>query len=61
MIMRCMRQQGDFQEGVRALLVDKDNTPVWRPATLAEVSDTAIDGYFESLGPYELQLPVVSP
>lgn len=36
----------DFREGVRALLVDKDNAPRWTPATLAEVSREWIDSHF---------------
>ncbi|MFI4981145.1 MAG: enoyl-CoA hydratase/isomerase family protein, partial [Nevskiales bacterium] len=36
----------DFAEGVRALLVDKDNQPRWTPATLAEVSDAWIAQHF---------------
>lgn len=37
----------DFYEGVRALLVDKDKSPQWRPKTLAEVSSSRVAEYFE--------------
>ncbi|MGQ5521848.1 enoyl-CoA hydratase/isomerase family protein [Chitinimonas sp. PSY-7] len=42
---QCCRHP-DFAEGVRALLVDKDNAPRWFPTTLAEVSDAYIEGFF---------------
>jgi enoyl-CoA hydratase len=45
----------EFFEGVRAVIIDKDNAPDWRPATLAEVSDADIDAYFAPL-PDELDL-----
>ena len=37
---------GDFAEGVRALLIDKDNAPRWQPASLGEVSAAYLDEYF---------------
>jgi enoyl-CoA hydratase len=46
----------DFYEGVRALLVDKDMTPRWRPAALAEVSDAEVERYFAPLPGKELDL-----
>lgn len=39
----------DFYEGVRAILIDKDNAPAWQPASLAEVSDADVEGYFAAL------------
>ncbi|MTI17386.1 enoyl-CoA hydratase/isomerase family protein [Rhodobacteraceae bacterium RKSG542] len=37
----------DFYEGVRAVLVDKDHSPKWSPATLEAVSDADIAAYFD--------------
>jgi enoyl-CoA hydratase len=46
----------DFQEGVRAVLIDKDGAPHWRPDQLVGVKETDIAGYFASLGARELPL-----
>ncbi|XP_054784054.1 3-hydroxyisobutyryl-CoA hydrolase-like protein 1, mitochondrial [Prosopis cineraria] len=37
---------GDFCEGVRARMVDKDMAPKWDPPTLDKVSDDMVDQYF---------------
>jgi enoyl-CoA hydratase len=39
----------DFFEGVRAVLVDKDNAPKWQPATIAELEAGEIERYFAPL------------
>ncbi|MDP6953923.1 MAG: enoyl-CoA hydratase/isomerase family protein [Alphaproteobacteria bacterium] len=44
----------DFAEGVRALLIDKDNAPAWQPANLEAVTDDAIEAYFAPLGARDL-------
>ena len=37
----------DFFEGIRALIIDKDNRPIWQPSTHAGVSTERVLGYFE--------------
>jgi enoyl-CoA hydratase len=39
----------DFAEGVRAVILDKDNAPRWRPDTLEGVSDADLDAIFAPL------------
>jgi enoyl-CoA hydratase len=48
-------QGHDFFEGIRALLVEKDNAPRWQHASLAAVSASEVVGYFASLGERELR------
>lgn len=42
-------QRHDFLEGVRAVIVDKDNAPRWDPPTLEAVDTTLLDGIFAVL------------
>jgi enoyl-CoA hydratase len=39
----------DFAEGVRAVIVDKDNAPQWNPATPEGVTDDLLDAIFAPL------------
>ena len=54
-VSRICRAQ-DFYEGVRALIVDKDHAPQWRPASLAEVDAGAVARYFAPIAGAELGL-----
>lgn len=42
-------QGHDFPEGIRAVIIDKDNTPRWRPERLQDVTSNAVEAYFSPL------------
>jgi enoyl-CoA hydratase len=46
----------DYYEGVRAVVIDKDNAPRWQPARLEDVSEAEVAAYFAPLGSGELRL-----
>ncbi|KAL1202094.1 3-hydroxyisobutyryl-CoA hydrolase-like protein 5 [Cardamine amara subsp. amara] len=48
----------DVYEGIRALTIDKDNSPKWNPATLDEVDDEKVNFVFKPLeDDIELHIP----
>ena len=53
----CARH--DFQEGVRALIVDKDNAPKWSPATREGVTQAMLDEIFAPLPSVDEWTPLV--
>jgi len=50
-------QTHDFKEGVRALLIDKDNAPQWDPPTPEGVTDDMLDDLFATLPASEQWTP----
>jgi enoyl-CoA hydratase len=46
----------DFYEGIRAVIIDKDNRPCWQPSSLAGVTAETVEDYFAPLE-RELVLP----
>jgi enoyl-CoA hydratase len=48
----------DFAEGVRAVLVDKDNAPKWNPATPEGVTEDSLDAIFAALPAQEEWKPL---
>ena len=47
----------DFAEGIRAQLVDKDRSPSWQPATIAQVPDAMVEACFAPAPDGDLALP----
>ena len=50
---RLMRQP-DYFEGVRAIIVDKDQQPRWTIASLDQIDPARVDAYFAPLGEQDL-------
>jgi enoyl-CoA hydratase len=51
-------QRHDFLEGVRAVIVEKDNHPRWDPATLEGVTEAMLDEIFAPLPSAEEWTPL---
>ena len=49
MAKASVQQGSDFYEGIRSVLVDKDNSPKWKPANLEEVTDGMIYKFFSPM------------
>ena len=50
-LVRRNFEHGEVLEGVRALVIDKDNAPKWNPATLEEVTPEMVERFFEPAWP----------
>lgn len=48
----------DFAEGVRAVLIDKDNAPRWNPAAPEGITEAKLDALFAPLPPQEEWTPL---
>ncbi|MGZ5202594.1 MAG: enoyl-CoA hydratase/isomerase family protein [Telluria sp.] len=50
-VVRRNFENGEVLEGVRALVIDKDNAPKWNPPTLEEVTPEMVARFFEPVWP----------
>ncbi len=55
-VSHIVSYQSDFYEGVRAVLIDKDQNPTWKPGTVEGVTDDMVAAHFNELGDKELVL-----
>ncbi|CAI2371968.1 unnamed protein product [Moneuplotes crassus] len=56
-ISQRFMEHGEFFEGVRALLIDKDQSPKWRHSAIEEVTQEEIDTFFNRDEELDLDLP----
>jgi enoyl-CoA hydratase/carnithine racemase len=50
-VVRRNFEHGEVLEGVRALVIDKDNAPKWNPPTLEQVTPEMVGRFFEPVWP----------
>jgi enoyl-CoA hydratase len=52
-IVNRVAREPDFYEGIRAVVIDKDNAPKWNPASLEAVAEDKVASYFAPLSAAE--------
>jgi enoyl-CoA hydratase/carnithine racemase len=50
-LVRRNFEHGEVLEGVRALVIDKDNAPKWNPASLEQVTQEMVERFFDPVWP----------
>ena len=50
-LVRHNFEHGEVLEGVRALVIDKDNAPQWNPPSMAEVTEAMVQRFFQPVWP----------
>jgi enoyl-CoA hydratase/carnithine racemase len=50
--------EGDFEEGIRAMLIDKDKQPKWRPASIDEATEQWVQRFFQAPWPADMRHPL---
>jgi hypothetical protein len=55
-LVRRVLERGDFAEGVRALLIDKDQRPRWRHRRTGDVAEEEVAAFFAPLPDGDLAL-----
>lgn len=53
-VSQALMAGGDFYEGIRAVLVEKDHAPKWDPASIEQVDPAKVAACFEPLGEGDL-------
>lgn len=56
-----MVERDDITEGVRAVLIDKDNKPQWNPPTIEQVTQELVDQNFAPFSDPKDELQFVPP
>ncbi|MDP3532659.1 MAG: enoyl-CoA hydratase/isomerase family protein [Alphaproteobacteria bacterium] len=54
-LSQSFMNENEFFEGVRALLIDKDQKPIWQPSKLDDISAQQVDTYFNPKDAKELR------
>src|SRR5699024_304686 len=46
----------DLRDGIRAMVVDKHDSPTWSPSVLEDVTERMVERHFAALGENQLQI-----